>query len=24
MLITITIYLWFVNRGRASRDVSLL
>ena len=24
MLITITFYLWFVNRGRASRDVSVL
>jgi spermidine/putrescine transport system permease protein len=24
MLITITIYIWFVNRGRQGRDVSLL
>jgi spermidine/putrescine transport system permease protein len=24
MLVTITLYLWFVNRGRASRDVSVL
>lgn len=24
MLITITIYIWFVNRGRLGRDVSLL
>ena len=24
MLVTITIYIWFVNRGRQGRDVSLL
>ena len=24
MLITITLYVWFVNRGRKTRDVSVL
>ena len=24
MLVTITIYLWFMNRGRHDRDVSVL
>jgi hypothetical protein len=24
MLITITFYVWFVNRGRHGRDVSVL
>jgi hypothetical protein len=24
MLVTITVYLWFTNRGRQTRDVSVL
>jgi ABC-type spermidine/putrescine transport system, permease component I len=24
MLITVTVYVWFVNRGRVTRDVSVL